>query len=100
VLRGGGHIAVTALFDWLPRRAHPAVLVLRDLAMLAALAVLLWFGWRYAELNAVQETAALELPKSIIYAALPLGAALTLVLLVLARLAGSTFRTHGDTDQV
>ena len=100
VLRSGGHIAVTALLDWLPQRAHPAVLVLRDLAMLAALAVLLWFGWRYAELNAVQESAALEIRKSIIYAALPLGAALTMLMLVLARLAGAAFRSHGETDQI
>ena len=100
VLRGGGHIAVTALLDWLPRRAHGPILLLRDLAMAAALAVLLWFGWRYAELNAVQESAALELPKSLVYAALPIGAALTLLLLVLARLAGASFRAQGETDQV
>src|SRR5262249_28045333 len=100
VLRSGGHIAVTALLDWLPRRFHGVVLALRDLALLAARFVLLWFGWRYAELNAVQETAALEIRKSIVYAALPLGAALTLAMLVLARLAGGTFRAQGETDQV
>ena len=99
VLRSGGHISVTALLDWLPPRFHPAVLALRDLALLAALLVLLWFGWRYAELNAVQETAALEIRKSIVYAALPLGAALTMAALVLARLAGGTFRAHGESDQ-
>ena len=100
VLRGGGHIAVTALLDWLPPRSHPAVLALRDIAMLAALAVLVRFGWDYASLNAVQESAALEIRKSIIYAALPLGAILTMALLVLARLAGGTFRAQGETDQV
>jgi TRAP-type C4-dicarboxylate transport system permease small subunit len=100
VLRSGGHIAVTALFDWLPRRAHPALLVLRDAAMLAALAILFWHGWGYAEINAVQESAAMEIRKSIIYAALPLGAALTMLMLVLARLAGAAFRTHGETDQI
>jgi TRAP-type C4-dicarboxylate transport system permease small subunit len=100
VLRSGGHIAVTALFDWLPRRTHPALLALRDIAMLAALAVLVWHGWGYAAINAVQESPAMEIRKSIIYAALPLGAALTMLMLVLARLAGTAFRTHGATDQV
>jgi TRAP-type transport system small permease protein len=100
VLRSGGHIAVTALFDWVPQRAYPALLALRDLAMLAALAILIWYGWGYAEINAVQESAAMEIRKSIIYSALPLGAALTMLMLVLARLAGTTFRTHGETDQI
>lgn len=100
VLRSGGHISVTALFDWLPRRMHPALLALRDLAMVAALATLFWYGWGYAAINAVQESAAMEIRKSIIYTALPLGAALTMLMLVLARLAGAAFRTHGDTDQV
>jgi TRAP-type C4-dicarboxylate transport system permease small subunit len=100
VLRSGGHISVTALFDWLPRRAHSTLLVLRDAAMLAALALLFWHGWGYAAINAVQESAAMEIRKSIIYAALPLGAALTMLMLVLARLAGAAFRTHGETDQI
>jgi TRAP-type C4-dicarboxylate transport system permease small subunit len=100
VLRGGGHIAVTALLDWLPSRFHGVVLALRDLALLAALLVLARYGWDYAALNAVQESAALEIRKSIIYAALPLGAVLTMALLVLARLAGGTFRAQGETDQV
>lgn len=100
VLRGGGHIAVTALLDWVPTRFHGAVLALRDIALLVALIVLVRYGWDYAALNAVQESAALEVPKSVIYAALPLGAVLTMTLLVLARIAGGTFRAQGETDQV
>jgi TRAP-type C4-dicarboxylate transport system permease small subunit len=100
VLRGGGHIAVTALLDWLPPRVHAPLLALRDLAMIAALAVLVRFGWDYAALNSVQESAALEIRKSIVYAVLPIGAILTMLLLVLARLAGGTFRAQGETDQV
>src|SRR5690554_1098560 len=57
VLRSGGHISVTALLDWLPQRVHGIVLALRDVALLLALAVLVHYGWGYAALNAVQESA-------------------------------------------
>jgi TRAP-type C4-dicarboxylate transport system permease small subunit len=100
VLRSGGHISVTALLDRVPERLRGPLLAARDLALVAALAVLIRYGWGYAEINAVQESPALEIPKSIIYAALPLGAVLMMLLLVLARLAGRTFSAHGDTDQV
>ena len=64
-------------------RPSRVVLVLRDLAMLAARsATCSGAAGAIAELNAVQESAALEIRMSIIYAALPMGAALIMLMLV------------------
>ncbi|MGE0715136.1 MAG: TRAP transporter small permease [Alphaproteobacteria bacterium] len=99
VLRSGGHLSVTALLDRLPPRWAEVLLALRDLAMLATLALLAWWGLDFAELMAVQETASLQVSKAWVYVAMPVGMFLTLVALVLARAAGGTFRaTDVDAD--
>ena len=88
VLRSGGHITVTTLTDSLRPTALAVVLALRDAALVATTGVLAWWGVLFAELNGVQESAAMEIPMSIPYAALPGGALLILLLVVLSRLAG------------
>lgn len=87
-LRTGGHISVTALYDDAPPARRAGLLWLRDLVLAAILVLVAWQGWLFAELNATQASPAFEIPMSVPYAALPVGAALTLVQLVLARLAG------------
>ncbi|MCC7275354.1 MAG: TRAP transporter small permease [Alphaproteobacteria bacterium] len=99
VLRSGGHLSVTALLDALPPAWATALLALRDVAMLATLLLLAWWGLAFSELMAVQETASLQVSKAWVYAALPVGTTLTALLLVMARLAGRTFRaTDVDVD--
>lgn len=88
VLRSGGHISVTTLTDSLPPRALAVVLALRDLALVATSGVLAWWGIQFSELNEVQQSAAMEIPMSIPYAALPVGALLILMLILLSRLGG------------
>jgi TRAP-type C4-dicarboxylate transport system permease small subunit len=85
-LRGGTHIAVTVLVNALPPGPRQIVLWLRDFAILAAVGVLTWAGVRYAELNATQDSPALEIPMSFVYASLPIGAALIALQLVLSRI--------------
>lgn len=87
-LRGGTHIAVTFLVNALPPGLRTAVLWLRDFAILMAVGVLGWAGARYAELNAAQDSPALEIPMSIAYSSLPIGAALVALQLTLSRVGG------------
>jgi len=91
VLRAGGHITVTALVDRMPPLGVRIVLALRDLAVVAATGVLAWWGVQFAQLNAVQESAAMEIPMSLPYAALPAGAGLIALLVVIARITGDPF---------
>jgi TRAP-type C4-dicarboxylate transport system permease small subunit len=66
------------------------LLALRDAAMMATAGVLGWAGFRFAEMNGVQESAALEIPMSIPYSAMCVGAVLMAAVLALARLGGET----------
>lgn len=96
VLRGGGHIAVSTLIDALSAPARRVALAVRDALLVCACGILGWWGLGFARLNGTQESAAMEIPMSIPYASLPVGAALIVVLVLLARLAGSPVATHGE----
>jgi TRAP-type C4-dicarboxylate transport system permease small subunit len=85
-LRGGSHIAIGVLVNALPERLRTIVLWVRDLAVLATAGVLAWSGARYAELNAAQDSPALEIPMSIAYASLCVGAVLIALQLTLSRM--------------
>jgi TRAP-type transport system small permease protein len=87
-LRDGGHIAVTSLVDALPPGPKAVVLWIRDFAVLTTAGVLVWAGIDFARLNQDQESAALEIPMSVPYASLVVGAALVALMLVLSRLGG------------
>jgi TRAP-type C4-dicarboxylate transport system permease small subunit len=87
-LRDGGHIAVTSFVDTLPPGAKALALWLRDLAILATAAVLAWAGTGFALLNHDQESPALEIPMSVAYSSLAIGAALLALMLVLSRTGG------------
>jgi TRAP-type C4-dicarboxylate transport system permease small subunit len=81
----------------LPPAALAVVLALRDAALVATSGVLAWWGVLFAQMNGVQESAAMEIPMSIPYAALPAGAVLIILMVLLARLAGGTFQaTAGE----
>lgn len=89
-LRTGNHIAISALLIAVPHRVQAALLLVRDAAILACMGVLAWSGFNYALLNHSQESPALELPMSIPYAAIGIGALLTAVMLCLMRISGET----------
>lgn len=88
VLRSGGHISVTTLTDRLAPPALARVLAVRDAALVATSGVLAWWGVLFADMNGVQESAAMEIPMTIPYAALPAGAVLIVLIVLLARLGG------------
>ena len=89
-LRSGGHIAVGVLVNSVPPRVCLVLLAVRDVAVMATAGVMVWAGVRFAMLNADQESAALEIPMSIPYSAMAVGAALMALVLALSRLGGQT----------
>lgn len=78
-LRQGRHIGVTFLVERLYGRQRAAVVRLVQLTLLGFLAIIGWEGWGLALFNAQQLSAAMEIPMSIPYLAIPAGAALMMV---------------------
>ncbi|MFO1288263.1 MAG: TRAP transporter small permease [Rubrivivax sp.] len=97
-LRSGSHISVTSLVDTLGPRARAVALALRDAALVAVAGLLAWQGFLYARLNGAQESAALEIPMTVPYAALPAGGVLIVVMVLLARLLGQPFPTQAVNE--
>ena len=95
-LRDGGHITVTTLVDVLSPAGRRIALAVRDVALVCTCGVLVWWGIGFAQQNATQESAGMEIPMSIPYAALPVGAALIALLVLLARLAATPAAVHGE----
>jgi TRAP-type C4-dicarboxylate transport system permease small subunit len=88
VMRREGHIAVTALPDALGRGARRALAALRDLVVLAVAYVVGAYGFALADLLSVQSSPAFEVTMAVPFAALPAGAALIALMVVLRRLGG------------
>lgn len=87
-LRKGGHITVTTLPDMLGPKGKRILLAVRDVAVVATCGLLINAGIDLAMLLHRQSSPAFEIPMSIPYAAQPVGFALVLLLVALARLAG------------
>jgi TRAP-type transport system small permease protein len=79
VLRYGGHIAIENLQDALPKRAAIALRMLIALLLSAMFILMIWFGLDYMERTQYQLTPATQISFVYIYAALPIGMAMTLV---------------------
>lgn len=85
-LRVGGHIAVDTLPSALPARGARWLRGLIVAIVAASLVVLTWLGLQYAEFGWEQETPVLGWSFGMVYLAVPIGAALMLVhLLLVAR---------------
>jgi TRAP-type C4-dicarboxylate transport system permease small subunit len=91
-LRKGGHITVTTLADMLGPKGLRILLAVRDVALVATCGLLVNAGIDLATLLHRQASPAFEIPMSIPYAAQPVGFALILILVALARLAGRPAR--------
>ncbi len=91
VLRRGGHLTVTSLLDVLPARARVIMLALRDALMVGSCGLLAWQGWLFSELNSAQDSAAMEIPMTWPYAAIPVGSGFILLMVIAARLLGTPF---------
>jgi TRAP-type transport system small permease protein len=79
VLRYGGHIAIENLQDALPIAWARALRVLIVLLMLGLFGFFMYFGWEYMDRTQYQLTPATQISFAYIYAALPLGMAMSMV---------------------
>jgi TRAP-type transport system small permease protein len=79
VLRYGGHIAIDNLQDALPVAWARALRGLIVLLMLGLFGFFMYFGWDYMDRTQYQLTPATQISFAYIYAALPLGMAMSLV---------------------
>jgi TRAP-type C4-dicarboxylate transport system permease small subunit len=81
--RAGGHIAVTLFTDRLPAALQGAAARLVDLLMAVACLFVAWYGTRLALETMNQSISELPwLPVGVTYAAIPLGAAMTLAFVI------------------
>lgn len=79
VLRYGGHIAVENLQDAFPQRFAVGVRALIALLLTGLFVFFIWFGLEYMDRTQYQQTPATQVSFALIYAALPVGAAMTLI---------------------
>ena len=86
VLRSGGHVTITALLEAAPVWLARVIILVRDLLLLACALVLIWSGYRFAEINGFQASPAFEVPMSYVYGSLWIGAVLLVLMLGLSRL--------------
>ncbi len=101
VLRYGGHIAVENLQDSVPRSVAIGIRVVIALLITALFAFFTWFGLEYMDRTQYQQTPATQISMAIIYAGLPIGAAMTLIhwmLIVKGYVMNRTFAADGDFD--
>jgi TRAP-type transport system small permease protein len=102
-LRVGGHIAVDTLMQALPAAGARALRAVLVLIMAATLAALVWLGLQYAQFAWEQESPVLSWSLGKVYLAIPVGASLALVhLLLIARrwvAAGEWERVEGFDPQ-
>lgn len=97
-LRGGHHISVTTLLLAVPPKAQQALMVVRDLCVLATAVVLAWSGYDFAAMNASQESSGMEISMAVPYAALVVGAVLIVVQLALSRLGDTPIPVDAGED--
>lgn len=82
-LREGRHVAVDLAQDWLPAPVRRFARMLIWLAMAAFLLALVWFGFQIVAFTWNQETPVMNIPTGVPYLAIPVGAAVFLLHLVL-----------------
>ncbi len=78
VLRQGQHILISVFVSYLPARPRYAVLVAGDLAVLVALGIMVYYGTDLSLRSADIPSAAMGIPLTYLFAAVPVGALLML----------------------
>jgi TRAP-type C4-dicarboxylate transport system permease small subunit len=79
VLRYGGHIAVENMQDLMPRSVAIAMRLVIAVLIFALFIFLTWFGLDYMDRTQYQQTPATQISFAYVYAALPMGSAMTLI---------------------
>lgn len=85
VLRKNGHIAVTVVLEAVPRRLALVLTGVRDMLILVMCGGLVAYGYGFAVIGGRRSSPALEIPMFYPFLAIPVGAALIALLLVLHR---------------
>ena len=101
VLRYGGHIAVENLQDALPPALARGLRALIALLLLAFFGFFLWFGIEYMDRTQYQITPATQISVAFIYASLPIGAAMSIVhmlLIIKGYVMNRTFASDAHFD--
>lgn len=91
VMRENGHISVSVFVDALPPGLRTLLLAIRDLVVLATVYILFAYGINLATLLKGQSSPAFEVTMALPYAALPAGAFLIGLAVILARLTRSSY---------
>jgi len=91
----GRHIAVTVLADALPPHGRRICQGLIALVTIAFMSVLLQVGLDYMALQSFQQSAALRIPMSMVYAVMPLSAAI-MAYMALTDLLEAVLGQHSD----
>ncbi len=81
--RYDGHINITLAVNLLPQSAQRVVRILRRLVTLAFLGALVYSGGLVTKITVHHRSTALQIPMAAVYVALPVGAALMMLYLVL-----------------
>lgn len=87
LLEKNRHISINIVVDLLPRKAQLVAMWLRDTVTLIVCGLITYYGWLLLGIGARQTSTGLEVPMSVPYAAIPIGAALMALVLVASRAA-------------
>lgn len=82
-LREGRHVSVDILQNAVPSPLRAALRWLITLAVGAFMAAVAWLGFEFAAFTWIQETPVMQIPLGLVYLAVPLGAVLFLLHLLL-----------------
>lgn len=78
-LRGFGHINIDLLIAVLPARLQQLMYLMVSIIIGVTMGIVLWKGWGFAELGARQVASTFNISMFYLYIAVPIGAALTLL---------------------
>ncbi len=85
VIRGEGHVAVTLFVDALPQFLRRLVEVVRNALTIALMGALVLYGYRLCVIGMRQTAPGTDIPMSIPYLSIPVGALLIAVFLAIGR---------------
>lgn len=86
LMEKNAHIAIDTFVDMMPERVRIALSWLRDAITLTVCGLIAWYGWTLVGIGARQSSTGLPIKMSVPYMAIPIGAALMALVLVLSRL--------------
>jgi len=99
-LREGAHISIDFLVELLKGRANQALQLVLNILIIATVGIIFWYGWGFAQSGLRQVASTFDLSMVFMYAAIPVGSALMVLVSVeqmLRALRGLIDPTQGIT---